>query len=325
MELSQLFYFVNIVDYGSMTKASEALHISQSALSTSIRKLEDELNISLFHKQGRYLLATEAGEIFYSSARDILLEMNSIKHKLESISTQNKKETLLVSADVIDFITSSVNLYRKLESDTNIVYKRQDSYFSCRQELLNGEVDFRISLFKDSHSNITCKKILSEPFFLVVPKYHTFASKLEVTLEELGQEIIISTPRGTTLRMLHESLLSMSNTIPKGYFEIHDPESVLFAVQNGNGIALVPQSVRNYQLSPECPLDVSDSVAIPIVNEFCKRSIYFSYRNGHILSDSQKIFEEFVHNYGTLLCKLENFPLMKDYLNYFQTSTNPLP
>lgn len=316
MEFSQLFYFMNIVDYGSMTKASEVLHISQSALSTSIRKLEEELNVFLFNKQGRYLIPTQAGEIFYSSSQKILLEMNSIYNKLENTSSQGARNKILVSSDAIDFITTAVSLYKKINPDANVIYKRQDNYFSCKQELLNGEVDFRISLFKDSNHEITCNEILSEPFLLVLKKSHPLASKKAITLEELSEEVIVSSTQGTALRMSHNSLFSMSNILPKSFFEIHDPESILFAVQNDNGIALVPQSVRNYQLSEECPLDVTNSVAIPIENDFCKRSIYFSYRNDHVFSDAQKNFKEFIKDYGKLICNLRIFPLIEDYWEY---------
>ena len=62
MDLLQMRYVTAIAGLGSMTKAAETLHVSQSALSLSCKRLEEELGVKLFVRDGRYLKLTEAGK-----------------------------------------------------------------------------------------------------------------------------------------------------------------------------------------------------------------------------------------------------------------------
>src|SRR5690554_4268503 len=72
MELKDLRYFMEVVDYGSFTKAAVNTYISQPTLSKSIKKLEADLNVELFERSTRKLVLTDAGEIVYKQAAKIL-------------------------------------------------------------------------------------------------------------------------------------------------------------------------------------------------------------------------------------------------------------
>ncbi|WP_194611423.1 LysR family transcriptional regulator [Clostridium vitabionis] len=65
MELLQLQYFIEVVQQQSVTKAAEKLHISQPSLSQSLHRLQQEVGISIFQKDGRKLRLTESGRTFY--------------------------------------------------------------------------------------------------------------------------------------------------------------------------------------------------------------------------------------------------------------------
>ena len=72
MELLHLKYVVAIAESESMTKAADQLHVSQSALSLSYRRLEEELGVKLFRREGRTLQLTEPGRHFCAKATEIL-------------------------------------------------------------------------------------------------------------------------------------------------------------------------------------------------------------------------------------------------------------
>lgn len=74
MELRQLEYFVAIVENGSFTGAAKALYVSQSALSKSVKKLEDELGTALFCQIGQRTTPTDAGSVLYEKGRMLLAE-----------------------------------------------------------------------------------------------------------------------------------------------------------------------------------------------------------------------------------------------------------
>src|SRR5256884_9412741 len=69
MEIRQIEYVVGVVEQGGFTRAAEALHVTQPALSEGIRRLEAELGLELFHRVGRRALLSSAGEALLAPAR----------------------------------------------------------------------------------------------------------------------------------------------------------------------------------------------------------------------------------------------------------------
>jgi LysR family transcriptional regulator, salicylic acid-responsive activator of bsdBCD len=83
MDIKQLLYFVTIATEGNITAASRKLHIAQPALSNHIINLERELGVKLFHRGSRKITLTDAGEILFAKANNILELKRSIKKELE--------------------------------------------------------------------------------------------------------------------------------------------------------------------------------------------------------------------------------------------------
>ncbi|MEH6985940.1 LysR family transcriptional regulator, partial [Priestia megaterium] len=82
MELNQLEYFRTLAQIQHFTQAAKELHITQPALSLSIAKLEDELGVSLFERQGRKVCLNRYGEIFLKRIETALIEIEKGKQEL---------------------------------------------------------------------------------------------------------------------------------------------------------------------------------------------------------------------------------------------------
>src|SRR4051794_16416567 len=72
MELHQVAYLLAVVDHGGFTKAAASVPVSQPALSQAIKSLERELGVDLFHRLGRTVQLTAAGQAFVEPAREML-------------------------------------------------------------------------------------------------------------------------------------------------------------------------------------------------------------------------------------------------------------
>lgn len=81
MELRHLRYFVMTAQLQSFTKAAEALHIAQPPLGQQIRALEEEIGTPLFHRQGRGIVLSDAGRVFWAAAVDILARVDHAKEQ----------------------------------------------------------------------------------------------------------------------------------------------------------------------------------------------------------------------------------------------------
>lgn len=72
MNLKALRYFLTVAEQGSFTAAAKRLNIAQPAVSMAIRKLEDELELTLFHRTERQITLTDEGRVLLPHARQIL-------------------------------------------------------------------------------------------------------------------------------------------------------------------------------------------------------------------------------------------------------------
>lgn len=85
MTFEQLKYFVTLVEGENFLEVAEKLYISQSSLSKQIKKLEEELEVSLLDRSGRKAKLTEGGEFFYLEAKKLLLEYEKLLENIKTI------------------------------------------------------------------------------------------------------------------------------------------------------------------------------------------------------------------------------------------------
>src|SRR2546429_2012822 len=97
MEIRQIEYVVGVVEQGGFTRAAEALHVTQPALSEGIRRLEAELGLELFHRVGRRALLSSAGEAFLEPARQVLRDLGVLRMSVEAVRGRNPRTPRLLA------------------------------------------------------------------------------------------------------------------------------------------------------------------------------------------------------------------------------------
>src|SRR5438876_5181939 len=86
MEIRQIEYVVGIVEEGGFTRAADALHVTQPALSEGIRRLEAELGLELFHRVGRLPVLSSAGEAFFEPALQVLRDLGVLRTSVAAVA-----------------------------------------------------------------------------------------------------------------------------------------------------------------------------------------------------------------------------------------------
>ena len=89
MELTQLLQFKTIAECKTMTQAAKKLHISQPALSTGLKKLEEELGVQLFERKKNNIILNKAGEIALDYASSILNKAEELKNTFRQFAKEN--------------------------------------------------------------------------------------------------------------------------------------------------------------------------------------------------------------------------------------------
>lgn len=87
MDITNMIYFCTVCKYKNITKAAEALHISQSALSRRIVALEDELGVQLLARSGGYFELTPAGKVFWGEAEELINRHGKLVKRIDRLNT----------------------------------------------------------------------------------------------------------------------------------------------------------------------------------------------------------------------------------------------
>jgi LysR family cyn operon transcriptional activator len=138
VDLHFVTYFVAVVDHGGITKAAQALYISQPSLSQAIRTLERRLGATLFDRTGRRLVLTDAGRTFDLAARRILADVERAKAKVTAV-----RELEFGRVDVVSYsafsIDPMVELVRRFRANfPKIVVRVLDTYGPVINRISSG-------------------------------------------------------------------------------------------------------------------------------------------------------------------------------------------
>ena len=284
MDFIRLKYFVTTANSDSMQKAAEILNVSQSTISVAIKGLERELGVTLFRKQGRRLVLTDAGRALKAGAADILLQVENLRQQM-LLYQGLTEDRIYIESEVPDFSTNTEVLGRSLWSDYKIIQHRPPRH-AVRPLLRTGQVDFAVTLSDITDSTIESFLILDEPVFLIVNEKHPAAAQKRMDLSQLGEQTLVSLPREYSFRSLCEHIFALAGLRLDSVHEVFDPESIPLAVIKGAGVGFIPRSTY-YESKP----DLSGKIrAVELNDAFCTRSVYLSRLKGKELSDAAMDF-----------------------------------
>ncbi|WP_180029135.1 LysR family transcriptional regulator, partial [Acinetobacter sp. YH16032] len=135
-DLKSLMAFISVVEQGSFTKASEKLHLTRSAVSKMISKLEVQLGVVLFNRDTRHLALTEEGSIFYEHSQRAVQELLIAETLFES-NNQNIQGMIRISMPVLFGQKFIVPILRDLADEhqnLNMVLSFNDRYIDLIED-----------------------------------------------------------------------------------------------------------------------------------------------------------------------------------------------
>lgn len=194
MNLEHLEQLITFKEQGTLSKAAEVLLISQPALTRSMQKLEEELNIPLFERQKNKLMLTETGEFVVEEARKLLTHVDSFQNKIRQYHLRKMIFVGGVSAPGVAF-----------ELENRIGKERFEQQFQLTQEegvvlkegLLNHSYDFVVT-----DSPVEDERVHTEPYFkevlnLALPINHPLANRNVIHLDDFkGLTMLLRTNLG---------------------------------------------------------------------------------------------------------------------------------
>lgn len=203
MELRVLKYFVEIAKVGSMTKASNNLHVTQPTLSKQIKELEEELNQKLFVRGNYNVKLTTEGEILYKRAIDILDMVEQTEAEFASMNEFNGGDIHIGCAES-DGVALVAKACKQLQDEyTNVHFHLYSGNAQTVCERLDkGLLDFAVVVQNVDVSKYSCLDLnVSDTWGLIMRKDSHLVSKTSIALKDLKTLPLIVSRQGTTNEM----------------------------------------------------------------------------------------------------------------------------
>lgn len=244
--LKQLHYFVAAGDFNSVTKAAEALHVSQPSISSAILHLEEETGLQLFvrhHAQG--LSLTSPGRQFMRKAKQLLSEADGLAHYASALG-----EEVAGSIKIAGFPTFTPILL------PGLIKRFQGAYPSARvqcdeihqkdiiQGLSTGKYELALTYDLQLPAEVEFHPLIEFPPYAVLGVDHPLANQKEVSLKELAEHpmVLLDWPMS---REYFFSLFLSLGLEPKYAYEAQSIAMVRGLVGNGFGYSLANTPMAN--------------------------------------------------------------------------------
>jgi len=243
MDARLLKQFVNLADSLHFGRASEASHVSPSALSRSIQRLENEVGVALFARDNRSVSLTHAGDLFLTYARDSLGEWDAIRHTLMEESGELHGEISMYCSVTASysFLFEILARFRRDHPRIEIKLHTGDPEDAIAR-VLSGDEDIAIGARpKTLQTGLAFKPIAVSPLVFIASKSHKKTVQ-QPDGENLADSPMILPERGLARRRVDEwfRTLGVQANI---YAQVAGNEAIVSMVSLGFGVGVVPQIV----------------------------------------------------------------------------------
>lgn len=292
MELRQLQYFIQVALLQHVTKASEELHVAQSAVSRQIHRLEEELGVRLFMQRGRNVQLTPVGQLFLKRAQSILQDLDRAVNEIHEFMDPELGEIRLGFPHSLgtQLIPQVIACFRKMHPGVKFRF-RQGMYPSLIRDIVEGEIDLAfISPFPERHEQVTGEVVLSEDLYAILPQSHPLAQEESIHLAELKDDTFVLFSNGYSLRPLVWDACRLAGFVPTIGFEGEETDTIRGLVAAGMGVSLLPEMAL-YQTGTMMP------AVVKVREPHVTRTIGLIRRAGEKPQAVVKLFHTFLIDY----------------------------
>jgi len=250
-ELHQLRCFVAVASEMNFHRAAERLNMTQPPVSRQVQVLERQLGVQLFDRTGRSIRLTAAGERFFYEARDLLRRAEDAKVIARSVASGHLGNVSLAfipiaAVPIVPVITTRL---AKALPDIRIVLSEMLTGEQI-ERLRTGQIDIGILRRPEGKVPGEQKRLHSEPYSLAVHRDHPFATRDDLTIQDLdGQDLLMYSPGpGWYGYELLHPIFAANGVRPNFVQHVGQGISMLTLVDVGYGMALVPDGLRLLRL-----------------------------------------------------------------------------
>ncbi len=246
MTLNELRYIVAVARERHFGRAAEACHVSQPTLSVAVRKLEEELGVSLFERRKGDISITPIGEQIVSQAQRVLEEVAGLRQIALQGRDQLAGPLRLGAIYTIGPYLLPHLIPQLAETAPQMPLVVEENYTAVLcEKLKQGDLDIIVISLPFDEPGIRTLPLYEEPFVLLIPSSHPFNQQEEISIEQLSRENVLLLGAGhcfrdQVLEVCPDCLGKSADGRPRQALEGSSLETIRYMVASGLGVTVLP-------------------------------------------------------------------------------------
>ena len=242
LERSHLMIVREVERQGSLTGAADVLNLTQSALSHTVKKLEQQLGTPVWTREGRSMRLTQAGQYLLGLANRLLPQFELAEERMKQYA-QGERGTLRIGMEChpcYQWLLKVVSPYLARWPDVDVDVK-QRFQFGGIGALFGYDIDVLVTPDPLKKPGLRFEPVFDYEQVLVVADGHALSSEPYVTPEQLSAEVLITYPVETDRLDIYTQFLTPANVVPRRHKVIETTDIMLQMVASGRGVAALPR------------------------------------------------------------------------------------
>ncbi|MCJ8355240.1 LysR family transcriptional regulator [Novacetimonas hansenii] len=242
LERHHLTIIQEVAREGSLTAAGMRLHLTQPALSHAIRKIENQLDVKIWRREGRSLVLTQAGEWLLSLANRLLPQFELAEKRLEQFSN-GERGTLRIGMEchpcyqwLLKVVSPYLERWPRVDVDV-----RQKFQFGGIGALFSNEIDILVTPDPLYKPGLKFTPVFDYELVLAVGPDHPLRNTKFIAPEQLADETLITYPVPSERLDIYTQFLQPAGIAPRQQKQIETTDIMLVMVAHGRGVAALPR------------------------------------------------------------------------------------
>ena len=284
MDVNQLEVLVAVANEQSFSRAAQALHRTQPAVSQAIRRLEVELGEPLFDRSSKDGTLTAAGRVLFDFAEQMLnLRQGAHRAIKELKDLHHGKLALSANEYTVMYLLPVLAVFRARHPHLKVEVKRSLAS-RIASEVLGRGVEIGVVSFKPADEAIASIPVVMDELALIVAPSHPLAARETVSVRELGAESFIAHNVASPYRERVVRTFEKYKTPLNISMEMPTLEAIKRLVEQEMGVALVPRLTAQVEIAHK------QIVALTVREMRFERRLHLIYRKGATLSHAARAF-----------------------------------
>lgn len=240
INLHHLRVFARVAQEGGFTRAAQAMHLSQPAVSKSVRELERQVGLPLFERSGRSTQLTAAGEALHVRARELFAVEQSAEAELRALRGLDGGVLRVGASTTVATYLLFPYLARFRAANPRVELRVASANTrSIARALLERRLDVALVEGPVRHPRLDVVPWREDELVVITPPAHRLARKRSIQLRELANEPLIEREPGSGTRKVAERALAAHGVTPTVTLQLGSTEAIKRAVAAGLGLAFV--------------------------------------------------------------------------------------